>query len=180
MNDLRDLLNLSYETKTFPDNLKTATVKAIHKKGGNNDPAQYRPVSILTVISKVFERSAVEQLVNYYNGHRLLNRRQHAYRKFHSTTTCLFALIETAKQHIDNGYLVAVAALDLSKAFDSLAHNLILVKLNEMGLNETATKWIHSYLTNRKQTVKMGNVESEEKMLNLESPKVPFWAPYYL
>ena len=165
--DLMKLVNLSYETRIFPDQLKKATVKPLHKKGENNDPSQYRPISILTIISKVFERSAVEQIMNYYNRHQLLNTRQHAYRTFHSTTTCLFELIETAKKYIDGGNLVAIAALDLSKAFDSLAHNLILKKLDDMGLNESAVRWIESYLKNRKQTVKLGGIESDQE--NVES-----------
>ena len=169
--DLKDMVNLSYETKTFPDQLKIATVKAIHKKGGNNDPAQYRPVSILTIISKIFERSAVDQLVTYYNSHNLLNPRQHAYRKYHSTTTSLFELIETIKKHIDTGCFVAIAALDLSKAFDSLAHNLILKKLDEIGLNETATNWIKSYLSNRKQRVKFGNIKSSLEKIESGVPQ---------
>ena len=135
-------------------------MKALHKKGDSNDPTQYRPVSILTIISKIFERSAVDQLVTYYNSHNLLNPRQHAYRRYHSTTTILFELIETIKKHIDRGNFVAIATLDLSKAFDSLSHNLILRKLDQMGLNETATKWVKSYLTNRKQLVKFGRIKS--------------------
>ena len=177
LEDLTDLVNLSYETRIFPENLKKATVRALHKKGGNNDPAQYRPVSILTILSKIFERSAVEQLIDYYNQIGILNKRQHAYKKYHSTTTCLFEIIETARKHIDDGNLVAIASLDLSKAFDSLAHNLILRKLNEMGLNESATTWIHSYLSNRKQTVKLGNVESEENIVESGVPQGSILGP---
>ena len=175
--DLKDLLNLSYETKTFPDQLKKAIVKALHKKGGNNDPAQYRPVSILTIISKVFERSAVDQLVEYYNLYNKLNHRQHAYRKYHSTTTSLFELVETIKKHIDDGNLVGMAALDLSKAFDSLAHNLILKKLDDMGLNESATSWIQSYLSRRKQTVKFGKIVSEEEIVESGVPQGSILGP---
>ena len=177
LEDLKNLINLSYETCTFPDQLKTATVKALHKKGGNNDPAQYRPVSILTTVSKVFERSAVEQLTNYYDSIKLLNPRQHAYRKNHSTTTILFELIETTKRHIDEGNYVAIASLDLSKAFDSLAHNLILKKLDETGLNENATTWIESYLTNRKQTVKFGNIESKQETVESGVPQGSILGP---
>ena len=177
MEDLKNIVNLSYESKVFPDRLKIATVKALHKKGDNNDPSQYRPVSILTIISKVFERSAVDQLVTYYNYHNLLNPRQHAYRKYHSTTTSLFELIETIKKHIDNGNLVAIAAMDLSKAFDSLAHNLILKKLDMLGLNETATTWVKSYLTNRKQLVKFGKIKSNIECIESGVPQGSILGP---
>ena len=165
--DLKDMVNLSYETQTFPDKLKIATVKALHKKGDHNDPSQYRPLSILTIVSKIFERSAVDQLVTYYNAHNILNPRQHAYRKNHSTTTILFELTETIRKQIDRGNLVSIASLDLSKAFDSLAHYLILKKLDGIGLNEKATSWVHSYLSNRKQMVKFGKVKSDIE--NVES-----------
>lgn len=177
LEDLKNMINLSYETQTFPDQLKIATVRALHKKGGNNDPEQYRPVSILTAISKIFERSAVEQIVSYYDSQNLLNPRQHAYRKYHSTTTLLFELIETARKHIDDGHFVALASMDLSKAFDSLSHNLILQKLDDMGLNETATRWIESYLTNRKQTVKFGKIESEQETVASGVPQGSILGP---
>ena len=74
--------------------------------------------------------------------------------------TCLFELDESIKKDIDQGNMVAMAALDLSKAFDSLAHNLILKKLDKIGLNSSATLWIDSYLTNRKQSVKLNKVIS--------------------
>ena len=175
--DLKNMINLSYETCSFPNQLKIARIKAIHKKGENNDPANYRPVSILTVISKVFERSAVEQMLDYYIQNNILNTRQHAYRKNHSTTTILFELIETIKKHIDGGNFVAIASLDLSKAFDSLAHNLILKKLDEIGLNENATCWIESYLSNRKQTVTFSKIESKQETVESGVPQGSILGP---
>ena len=135
------------------------------------------PLSILHVLSKVFERSAAEQIVAYYDKHKLLNHRQHAYRKNHSTTTILFELVETIKRHIDDGNYVAIASLDLSKAFDSLAHNLILKKLNEIGLNENAISWIESYLNKRKQTVKFGDIESDVETVESGVPQGSILGP---
>ena len=175
--DLRDLINLSYKVNTFPDALKRANVKAIHKKGGNNDPAQYRPVSILTVISKVFERSAVEQMMDFYTANNKLNSKQHAYRKNPSTTTCLFEMVETVRDHLDKKRLVGIAALDLSKAFDSLAHNLILGKLTEMGLDHTAISWINSYLEERTQVVKFGNISSNQETVESGVPQGSILGP---
>ena len=177
LEDLSTLINLSYETNTFPDQLKRARIKALHKKGGNNEPSQYRPIAILTIISKVFERSAVEQITQYYDTNQLLNSRQHAYRKLHSTTTSLFEMIETAQKHFDQGYLVGVASMDLSKAFDSLNHNLILKKLTDMGLNETAVMWIQSYLRDRIQTVKFDCYESDESTVESGVPQGSILGP---
>ena len=152
-------------------------MKHIHKKGDNNKPEQYRPISILPTISKVFERSAVDQLMNYLVKNRLLNKFQHAYQKNHSTVTCLFELIETIKSYIDQNYMVAMAAMDLSKAFDSLAHNLILEKLDKVGMNATATNWIESYLTNRKQSVRLNKTLSNQQPVESGVPQGSILGP---
>ena len=175
--DLKNLVNLSYETKTFPDQLKIAIVKPIHKKGDNNDPAQYRPISILPILSKIFERSAVDQLMDYIVKNGLLNKFQHAYQKNHSTITCLFELVERIKMNMDQNNMVAMAALDLSKAFDSLAHNLILKKLVNIGLNDTATMWIDSYLKNRKQSVRLNKTISDQQNVDSGVPQGSILGP---
>ena len=177
LTNLKDLINLSYETHIFPDSLKKATVKTLHKKGDYNNPAQYRPISILTTISKIFGRSATEQIMEFYKKTNKLSTKQHAYRPQHSTTTCLFELTEAALKYIDEGYLVGIAALDLSKAFDSLAHNLILQKLLDMGLDGTAVTWIQSYLHQRKQTVKFGKIESDEETVESGVPQGSILGP---
>ena len=177
LSNLKDLINLSYETNTFPEAVKKANVKALHKKGEYNNPAQYRPISILSTISKIFGRSAAEQLMKYYTMKKKLNTKQHAYQKNHSTTSCLYELVESAKQHIDKGYLVGIASLDLSKAFDSLAHNLILQKLLNMGLDGTAVQWVKSYLENRKQVVKFGRITSNEETVESGVPQGSILGP---
>ena len=80
-------------------------------------------------------------------------------------------MIETAQKHFDQGYLVGVASMDLSKAFDSLNHNLILKKLTDMGLNKTAVMWIQSYLRDRIQTVKFDCYESDEDTVESGVPQ---------
>ena len=174
---LKEMINLSYETKIYPDALKRANVKALHKKGEYNNPAQYRPISILTTISKVFERSATEQVMDFYIEQKKLSSQQHAYRRYHSTNTCLFELTETALKYIDEGYLVAIASLDLSKAFDSLSHELILQKLLDMELDGTAVQWVKSYLENRKQVVKFGNIISDEESVESGVPQGSILGP---
>ena len=137
--------------------MKRATVKAIYKKGDIDDPSNYRPLSILPIISKVFERSAVNQLAKYLEDHRLLTNVQHAYRKGHSTQTCLNEIVNYIYEENDNGRTVGIASLDLSKAFDSINHNLLLQKLTKFGLGQTSIDWCHSYLTDRKQQTKFSN-----------------------
>ena len=119
--------------------MKKAVIKAIHKKDSTMDISNYRPISILPTLSKVFERAAVDQLVAYLEGNNLLSTCQHAYRKRHSTVSCLVEVVNHIHQMIDKKRYTAIASLDLSNAFDSISHKLNLKKLTKLGLETNAT-----------------------------------------
>ena len=148
---LTKIINLGYKTKIFPDLLKKAIIKPIFKKGDPNDISNYRPISILSIISKIFERCATNQMVAFFLQNNTIHPNQHAYQKGHSPITCLFELLNEIYCAVDNRQYVAVASLDLSKAFDSINHELLLKKLLNLGIGIDATNWIKSYLTNRIQ-----------------------------
>ena len=96
------IVNISFETKTFPDILKQAIIKPIFKKDDKNDISNYRPISILPVISKIFERAALNQLTKFFEKHDLISGLQHAYRKYHGTVTRLFEPLNEIYYQIDN------------------------------------------------------------------------------
>ena len=168
---LSKLINLSYRTNTFPTSMKIAKIKAIHKKDDYNDFSNYRPISILPTISKIFERSATNQLIKYLEEHNLLNSNQHAYRKAHSTVTCLFQVTNYLYTLFDDKKTSAVISLDLSKAFDSINHNLLLNKLSTMGLSEESLHWIKSYLSNRHQYAKFKDYTSNDQLVTAGVPQ---------
>ena len=157
------MINLGYSTKTFPDSMKIANIKPIHKKKNTDDISNYRPISILPTLSKIFERAATDQIVTYLESNNLINRNQHAYRKGHSTQTCLVEITNLLYEHMDHGKYTGIASLDLSKAYDSISHSLLLHKLSELGLAEESLKWIDSYLSNRKQRTKFKQIISDEE-----------------
>ena len=168
---LMKLVNLSYEVHTFPDCMKIAAIKALHKKEDKNDFANYRPISILPTISKVFERSATAQLVHHLETNNIINPSQHAYRKGHSTITCLFEVVNHLYKLIDDKKIAAVISLDLSKAFDSINHNLLINKLSTMGISEGALLWIKSYLSDRQQYVKFKDFISTKQPITAGVPQ---------
>ena len=168
---LAQIINIGYETCTFPDCMKKATIKALHKKDDPDKISNYRPISILPTISKVFERAATDQLVEHLEKNKLLSNHQHAYRKGHSTQTCLTLVTNYIYKLLDRKKYAAIASLDLSKAFDSISHALMLNKLAKLNLSEGTLKWIKSYLTNRKQKSKFRKFTSEEEPITSGVPQ---------
>ena len=168
---LAEIINLSYETSVFPDCMKIATIKALHKKEDPDKISNYRPISILPTLSKVFERAATNQLVEHLEKNNLLSRHQHAYRRGHSTQTCLVEVVTYLYKLIDQKKWTAIASLDLSKAFDSICHSLLLNKLAKLNCSEQTLTWIKSYLSNRKQRTKFKSFTSEEKQVTSGVPQ---------
>ena len=160
---LTNLINMSIKTNTFPDNLKKAEVSPLFKKDDSMNKINFRPVSILTGISKIFERVYCDQMTEFFNG--ILSISIAAFRKSFSCETVLVNLIEDWKTLLDKQQIVGAMLLDLSKAFDCLPHRLLLAKLKAYGFSEDACNLIYSYLLNRKQRVKIG--ESRSEWLNL-------------
>ena len=159
--DISKLVNLSFKMNIFPSNLKHAIITPIYKdKGSHNSSEFFRPISILPVLSKIFERAATNQIVEFLEKNGLLYFSQHAYRKNHSTTTALIETTNFIYSELDKKNYVGLVATDLSKAFDTLSHDLLLTKLQNMGFGYSSITWFRSYLSNRTQQTKLGNIRS--------------------
>ena len=174
---LTKIINTGYETNTFPNCMKMASVRPIHKKEDTNLISNYRPISILPCLSKVLERSASNQLIAYLEKNNRLNPAQHAYRKQHGTQTCLFQVLDHTQKLLDEGKLVSIVSLDLSKAFDAINHEMLLRKLAHLGLSESALFWIKSYLSNRTQHTKFSNFTSKDEEVTAGVPQGSILGP---
>ena len=139
------LINTSISQNVFPDDLKCAEVTPLFKKNDNLNKKNYRPVSILTGISKVFENIMNDQLLEHFNDifHALLS----AFRKGYSCQSLLLKFVEDVKCAIENKQLAGAVFMDLSKAFDCLPHSLLKSKLHAYGLSNNACKLVDSYLS---------------------------------
>ena len=133
------------ENSIFPSVLKLADITPVFKKGDKKCKDNYRPVSILSNVSKVFERIIFRQMLNYMEP--FLSKYQCCFRKCYSTQHCLLSMLEKWKHAVDNGKVFGILLTDLSKAFDCLSHELLLVKLHAYGFNLSALRLIHSYST---------------------------------
>lgn len=153
---ISNLINKSFETSVFPDRLKEAQVVPLHKKNNTLEKGNYRPVSVsmLPMISKLFKREIDAQMVKVFNSH--FHIFLSAFRKGYGCQTTLLKVIEDWKKALDQNKYVASILMDLSKPFDCLPHNLLLLKIKSYGVSDSALKLIDSYLKNRKQCVKVG------------------------
>lgn len=153
------IINKSFETGNFPQQLKCARVKAIFKKGEKDDIGNYRPIAILNSFSKVYEKIIANRLTDFLEKEKILNGNQNGFRKGKSTIRSVYMALIEILHSINNGKNTVAVCLDLSKAFDSVEHDTLLKKLESYGIRGIALRLIASYLTDRIQYVaeKMAN-----------------------
>lgn len=157
---LTHIINLSIHHGKVPNELKTARVSPIYKKNSKTDPGNYRPVSVLSIISKILERVVYNQVDSYLQSHKLLYEFQSGFRSAFSTDTCLIHLTDHIRSESDRGNYTGMVILDLQKAFDTVNHQLLLNKLQAIGFNSRSIAWFKSYLTCREQVVNIGDATS--------------------
>ena len=148
-------------TGFFPDKLKIAKVIPIHKKDDETFFTNYRPISLLPALSKIFEKAIYNQLYEYFQEYKLFYNSQYGFRAGHSTEYAAIELVDKIITEMDKDKLPICFFLDLSKAFDTLDHRILLDKLNYYGIKDTPAKLFESYLTNRFQYVEMNETKSE-------------------
>ena len=150
---LLQMINITLHTGVFPDVLKEARVLLIHKGGPSEDPSNYRPISILPIVSKVIEKHVTKHLFAYLNNYKLLHEAQSGFRKHHSCQTALIKLINDWLSHIDKRNIVGAIFFDFKKAFDVVDHEMLLQKLALYGVRGTFLRWFELYLSNRSKCV---------------------------
>ena len=171
---ITDIINTSLETGTVPDPFKSAIVRPLLKKH-NLDPNElknYRPISNLSFLSKLLEKVVLSQLNSHLSANNLLNPFQSAYRQLHSTETALLHILNDLLLATDSGKVSLLTLLDLSAAFDTIDHTILLTRLQHtFGISDTALSWFTSYLSDRKQTVLINSTHSKPAHLTCGVPQ---------
>ena len=157
---LTEIINKSFSTGIFPEALKVSKVIPIHKGGDTDELNNYRPISLLSVFDKIIERLLHTRLYKFLEEHKILSSKQFGFRKNSSTTLAIIEMSERIRESIENKKYGCGIFIDLSKAFDTINHNILLEKLEHYGIRGIPLLWFKSYLSNRKQYVYLNGESS--------------------
>ena len=171
LESLHYIFNLSIKTGIFPEDWKTARVTPIYKSDGKAECGNYRPISVISNVAKIFEKLIYNQLLVFLNENEVIAKNQSGFRSNHSTETTLLHLTNNWLTNMDKGLINGVVFLDLKKAFDTVDHNILLSKLERCGVRGTALKWFQSYLYGRKQICRINNTESSKTNIHCGVPQ---------
>ena len=171
------IINQTINTGIFPEQLKISKVKPLFKKGDSTLFSNYRPISLLPSISKIFEYVIFKQLITYLNTNNLLFPQQFGFRPAHSTELAALKLVNNIISGLNDHKAIQHLYIDLSKAFDSLDHSILLHKLEYYGICNVEYCLLHSYLTNRFQYVEYEGIKSKRASITTGLPQGSILGP---
>lgn len=170
---LTHLVNLSFSEGLFPDELKISKVIPVHKRNSITDIANYRPISITSSFSKIFEYCMLSRLLSHLDKHKIICNSQHGFRENHSTMTAIDSFFKFIMNSLDKGEVAIAMFADLSRAFDCVCHHLFKAKLNRCGIRGVVADWFISYLTKRFQFVQIFFKDQRGNIINEKSSLLP-------
>jgi len=164
---LTNLINKIIAEHHYPDSLKFATVKPLYKKGDKNIVSNYRPIALLPVINKIFERIISNRILSFLDSMEVNDKEQFGYKKHIGTNEAILKFSHDVSKYLDSGDYVIVVFMDLTAAFDTLNRDILLEKLSHLGIRGHVHHLLKSYFSNRSQAVKIENVISEKVIIDL-------------
>ena len=173
------IFNESLWRGVFPGKWKLARVTPILKSGKQSEMNNYRPISVLSGVSMLFEKVVHDQLFEFLTANNLLSKNQFAYRKLHSTITSLMNVTDTWYKNIDEKKINISLFLDLGKAFDTINPEILLTKLGKYGINQNELSWFTLYLTGRKQYCYLGGKTQRNKKSLAAYHKGHVWGLFF-
>ena len=174
---LTHIFNLSLSTGGFPDELKIARIIPLFKSGDPQNFSNYRPVSVLPILSKILERLMYTRLLDYIVSNNIFYKYQFGFREKHSPNLAMIYLVDKISDALHSCEYVLGLYLDFSKAFDTVNHGILLNKLEYYGIRGIAMEWLKSYLTNRKQYVEYDSSKSSLKTITCGVPQGSILGP---
>ena len=158
---LLHIFNLSLQTGIFPEKLKIAGVLPSFKGGDNRELGNYRPISVLPCFSKILEKIMYNRLYKYLTINNILYKKQFGFQKSHSTEHAIMQLVDQINNSFEHDQYTLGVFIDLSKAFDTVDHEILIAKLENYGIKGNNLNWFKSYLKNRKQFIRVENISTD-------------------
>ena len=146
---ISELCNLSIKLGSFSDSCKIAKLKLLFEKGSKTNPSNYRPISLLPLISKIIGKLIQEHTSSFLSNNEILYSYQSGFRKNHSTDSCLTFLHDKILKGFDKGLMTGMILIDFQKAVDMIDHDILLKKLSALGFSNHTIGWFKLYLSNR-------------------------------
>ena len=171
------LIENSIQNGVFPDDLKIARITPIHKEDSYTEPSNFRPISSLCYLSKVYEKFFSLRLLKFCNKYSVISPKQFGFQSGISTTDALLRLTEDIYSALDNHLHFFAAIIDIKKAFDCVNHDILKIKLERYGVRGTPLKWLESYLKDRKCYVELGSHTSRINTFNIGVPQGSILGP---
>lgn len=167
---LTHLINSSFITGEFPNKLKISKIKPLSKSGDTHNISDYRPISLLSSFSKLYERAVKQQLFMFLESNNLFDKEQHGFQGGKSVITAGINFIESIIDAIEKKEKVVGIFMDLSKAFDRVSHSQLLLTLSKLGIKGRSLSWFQSYLANRAQFVEISHLDRKNYLSSVVSP----------
>ena len=176
---LEYVFNLCITQAVWPNALKTAEVVPIFKSGNKHETKNYRSISLISHIAKIFEKAISDRLNEFLSQNNILSKMQFGFRKNMGTNEALAYITNKIYSNLDKRVPTVVAFLDIAKAVDTVYHKILFTKLYRYGIRGNALEFMKSYLSNRLQVVKLGKISSEQGKINIGLPQGSILGPMF-
>lgn len=171
------LINLSFSTGIYPNKLKNTIIIPIHKKGDPSDCSNYRPISILSFMAKLFDKAYYNRLLSFAKKNNLISEHQFGFREKLGTTNAICKVYSQIMDYLDKSQVCIGIFLDLRKAFDSISHKGLIKKLSYLGIRGVASDWLSSYLSERTCVTRVNGILSDSRNLGNGTPQGSVLSP---
>ena len=174
---IANLINSSLNSGIIHNRLKAAIIIAIYKKGDKADPNNYRPIALINALSKILEKVVGYQLRKYLESNKILNNNQFGFRSLHSCTHAMINTLDHIEKNKNKNQITSAIFIDLTKAFDTVDTNTLLIKLKKIGIRNNELAWFKNYLTDRSHTCKIGDTFSSFLLSKIGVPQGSILGP---
>jgi len=168
---IKHIINTAFSTGVVPKHFKSSIIIPIHKSGDKQDIGNYRPISLISNIAKLLEKCVKKRLINYLEQYKILYNKQYGFREGVGTKDAVFELMKNVYSSVDSKKNCLAVFLDLTKAFDMVPHGRLLAKLESIGCRGTVLRLFESYLKDRQQQTKIGDITSSPLVINRGIPQ---------